>query len=171
VKRVIIYEGPFIAQDFWLLRLSANSLDELAVKLGCWFSHVRILVRDSGGLSMSHIVTIQTQLRDPVAIVAACRRLNWTDPVQGTATLFSGEATGVLVRLPGWKYPAVVDTATGAVRYDNYEGLWGDREHLDRFVQAHAVEMVKLEARRKGYDVTEQAQADGGIRLQVVEAR
>src|SRR3954452_9358319 len=106
---------------------------------------------------MSHIVTIQTRVTDPAAVAAACRRLNLPEPVPGTAKLFSGEATGLLVRLPGWLYPVVVDTSTGHVAYDNYEGRWGDPKDLDRFLQAYAAERVKLEARRKGYSVTEQA--------------
>ena len=34
-----------------------------------------------------------------------------------------------------------------------------------------AVEKAKLEARKKGYSVSEQALNDGSIRLQIVEAR
>jgi hypothetical protein len=117
---------------------------------------------------MSHIVTIQTRVTDPAAIAAACRRLDLPVPVPGTAKLFSGEATGLLVKLPDWLYPLVVDTATGQVAYDNYEGHWGDPKGLDRFLQAYAAERVKLEARRKGYSVTEQALGDGSLRLQVI---
>ena len=73
------------------------------------------------------------------------------------------------MRLPGWQYPAVVDTASGAVRYDNFEGRWGEQRHLDRFLQAYAVEVVRLEARKKGYAVSEQALPDGSVRLQIVE--
>jgi hypothetical protein len=73
---------------------------------------------------MSHVVTIQTKLRDPAAIAAACQRLGLAAPVQGTAELFSGEATGLMVQLPGWLYRAVIDTSTGEVRYDTYEGRW-----------------------------------------------
>src|SRR5262245_23570322 len=106
---------------------------------------------------MSHVVTIQSKLRDPTAIVAACQRLNLTAPVQGTAQLFSGEATGLLVQLPGWQYPVVIDTATGETRYDNFGGRWGAQEQLDRFMQMYSVEKAKLEARKKGYQVSEQA--------------
>jgi hypothetical protein len=91
-------------------------------------------------------------------------------PFQGTAKLFSGDATGLLVRLPGWQYPAVIDTLTGAVRYDNYGGAWGDQQHLSRFLQLYAVEKAKLEARKKGYTVTEQALQDGSIKVQLIEA-
>jgi hypothetical protein len=118
---------------------------------------------------MSHIVTVQTRLRDPAAVAAACRRLNLPVPVQGTARLYSGEATGLLVQLPGWHYPVVLDTTTGEVRYDNFEGRWGEQRQLDRFLQMYAVEKSRIEARRKGYQLSEQALADGSIRLHIAE--
>ena len=89
---------------------------------------------------MSHVVSIQTKVRDPAAVAAACRRLGLAAPVQGTARLFSGEAAGLLVQLPGWRYPAVIDTESGEVRYDTFEGRWGDPAQLHRFLQAYAVE-------------------------------
>ncbi|HEX4590645.1 MAG TPA: hypothetical protein VH120_11985 [Gemmataceae bacterium] len=118
---------------------------------------------------MSHIVTIATKVRDPAAVAAAAARMNLPAPAAGTARLFGGEATGLLVRLPGWTYPAVVDLESGDVRFDNFEGHWGDRAHLNRFLQLYAVEKAKLEAKSRGYPVTEQALEDGGIKLQVVE--
>ncbi len=54
---------------------------------------------------MSHVVTIATQVRDPLAIAAACRRLDLPVPMPGTATLFSSQVSGLLVRLPNWLYP------------------------------------------------------------------
>src|SRR6202790_1619564 len=106
---------------------------------------------------MSHIVTIQTRLHDPAAVAAACKRLGLAEPVHGKAKLYSGEAEGLLLQLPGWRYPAVIDVLTGAVRYDNFQERWGEQQHLDRFLQAYAVEKAKLEARKKGYAVHEQA--------------
>jgi hypothetical protein len=73
---------------------------------------------------LSHIVSIKTEVRDPDGAAAACRRLGLPTPVQGTATLFEGEATGLLVKLPGWVYPIVIDIASGQVRYDNFNGAW-----------------------------------------------
>jgi hypothetical protein len=116
---------------------------------------------------MSHIVTIKTQIRDPAALAAACARLALPPPEHGTAQLFSAPATGQIVRLPGWSYPVVVDTAAGRVQYDNYNGAWGGEAELDRLVQAYAVEKAKLEARRAGHSVTEQELADGSIKLTV----
>lgn len=116
---------------------------------------------------MSHIVSIATEVRDPAAVAAACRRLGLPEPVPGRAKLFEGEAAGLLVRLPGWLYPVACDTATGALRFDNYHGAWGKQEHLDRFLQAYAVEKASLEARRRGHSVVEQPLADGSIRLSI----
>jgi hypothetical protein len=67
--------------------------------------------------------------------------------------------------LPGWQYPVVADLAAGQIRYDNFEGRWGEQQHLDRFLQAYACEKAKIEARRKGHAVTEQQLADGSIKL------
>lgn len=118
---------------------------------------------------MSHVVSIQTRLHDPVAIGAACRRLNVPEPTQGTARLYSGEATGLLVQLPGWTYPVVIDTTSGIAKLDNFEGHWGEREHFDRFLQMYAVERAKQEAHKKGHQVTEQALADGSIKVSIIE--
>lgn len=116
---------------------------------------------------MSHIVEIQTQVRDPVAVRAACERLHLPPPEQGTFKLFSGEVTGLAVRLPNWRYPAVFDTAGGQARYDNFGNRWGDQKEFAKFVQIYAVEAAKLQARRRGHAVTEQALADGSIKLTV----
>lgn len=120
---------------------------------------------------MSHLVTIETKVHDPAAVAAACQRLGLAAPVHGTAQLYSGEATGLVVQLPGWQYPAVIDTLTGTIRYDTYGGAWGEQKQLDRFLQAYAVERTRLEARKKGYGVTETQMADGTIRLRIAEDR
>ncbi len=116
---------------------------------------------------MSHIVQVQAEVRDARAVTAACQRLGLPQPVAGTAQLFAGAVTGLLVRLPGWQYPVVCQLGSGQLAYDNYGGLWGQFEHLDRFRQAYAVERAKLEARRQGHAVTEQALPDGSIRLAI----
>ena len=116
---------------------------------------------------MSHIVTIETEIRDAAAAQAACARLKLPAPVAGSHELFSGTAEGLAVQLPGWQYPAVCNLSTGKVEFDNYGGRWGDQAELDRFLQAYAVEKAKLEARRKGHAVTEQSLADGSIKLTI----
>jgi len=116
---------------------------------------------------LSHIVQIQTQVRDPVAVEAACRRLDLLPPVHGKARLFTSEATGLIVQLPGWNFPVVCDTSSGDVKYDNYNGAWGNVEEFHKFLQAYAVAKARIEAKRQGHAVTEQQQQDGSIKLVV----
>ena len=114
---------------------------------------------------MSHIVNIQTEVRDAAAVRDACRRLGLAEPVQGTVKLFSGEVTGLAVQLPDWQYPVVCNTATGEIKFDNFEGRWGEQKHFDKFMQAYAVEKARIEARKKGHCVSEIQLSNGSIKL------
>lgn len=116
---------------------------------------------------MSHIVQIKTQVRDVAAARAACQRLGLPEPAQETVSLFSGQATGLAVRLSGWTYPAVFDLAGGSLQYDNYGGHWGDEREMAKFLQMYAVERAKIEARKQGHSVAEQPLADGSIKLTI----
>jgi hypothetical protein len=118
---------------------------------------------------MSHIVTIQTEVRDAVALASACVRRGLPTPVRGKATLFSGEVSGWVIQLPTWRFPIVVDTSTGKVHFDNYEGRWGHASVLDRLLQAYACEKAKREARRMGHTCRETILEDGSIRLTIAE--
>jgi hypothetical protein len=120
-----------------------------------------------GGITLSHVVSIKTEVRDAAAIRAACQRLKLDQPQPGTFELFSGEATGIAVQLPDWTYPVVCDVATGELKYDSYGGRWGEQKELDRFAQAYAVEKSRIEARRAGHSVTEQTLVDGSIKLTI----
>lgn len=116
---------------------------------------------------MSHILSIRTTIRDPVALAAACVRLGLCQPTQGKARLFSSEAEGQIVSLPGWRYPVVINTTSGETQFDNYGGAWGDQVELDKLLQAYACEKAKIEARRAGHTVSEQKLADGSIKLTI----
>lgn len=116
---------------------------------------------------MSHIVRIQTEIRDPAAVTAACQRLNLPTPVHGTTKLYSATATGLAVQLPNWRFPVVCDTPTGQVHFDNFNGHWGAQTELDKFLQAYAVMKSMIEARKHGHTVTEQPLTDGSIRLTI----
>ena len=112
-------------------------------------------------------MSLTTAVRDPAAVHAACRRLGLPEPANGTAQLYGGQVSGLLVQLPDWLYPIVIDPSTGTVRYDNYGGVWGDEQHLHRFVQAYVVERSRIEARKKSYATTEQSLADGSIMVEI----
>ena len=116
---------------------------------------------------MSHIVTVQTQVRDAAAVSAACARLGLPPPVHKTVKLFSDTATGLAVELPGWNYPVVCDIAKGQLHYDNYHGAWGAQAELDRFLQSYAIEKARIEARRRGHQFSEQALPSGEIKLTI----
>jgi hypothetical protein len=116
---------------------------------------------------VSHIVEIGAEVRDPAAVAAACRRLELPEPIEGTARLFEGEASGLLVKLSGWLYPVVVDVEAATLRYDNYGGMWGAPEHLDRFLQIYAVEKARIEAQKRGHSVVERPLEDGSILVTV----
>ena len=116
---------------------------------------------------MSHVVQIETKVRDAVAARCGCQRLGLPAPVEEEVKLFSDTVHGLAVRLSGWRYPAVFDLKTGEGRFDNYGGKWGRQERLDEFLQAYAVEKATLEARRNGHSVTEQPLPDGSIKLTI----
>ena len=116
---------------------------------------------------MSHIVSIRTEVRDPVALAAACTRLKLEAPRKRTVRFYDGsEIDGQSIDLPGWRYPVVFDLA-GGVKYDDFEGAWGERRHLDALLQGYAVEKAKIEARHRGYMARERQLADGSIQLTV----
>ena len=87
----------------------------------------KIRIATNRRITLSHTVTIKTEVRDAAAVRAACQRLTLPAPVQGKHELFSGEVEGLAVKLPDWNYPVVCDLATGQVKFDNYKGRWGDR--------------------------------------------
>ncbi|HUU59254.1 MAG TPA: DUF1257 domain-containing protein [Phycisphaerae bacterium] len=136
---------------------------------------------------MSHLVTIQTRMRDPAALAAACRRLGLAEPVHGTMTAADGAtAEGLLVCLPGWRVPVAVRAdgtvaterwnfgrrlSTDAWEHDDWPGLaYSDEAQPGRLLQAYAVEAARIEARRRGRSITERALPDGSIRLVIQEA-
>ncbi len=116
---------------------------------------------------MSHIVTVQTEIRDAAAVVAACTNLRWKPPLEGNHQLFSAQVNGLAVFAPNWRYPIVCELPTGRLIFDNFEGHWGDTKELDRFKQRYAVEKATMEARRIGRAVLEQQLSDGSIKLTI----
>ncbi|QDU95170.1 hypothetical protein [Lignipirellula cremea] len=115
---------------------------------------------------MSHTTTVACEFNDEQAIVDACKRLGLPAPTKGVHKLFDeNTATGLGVKLEGWVFPVVIDTAKGEAYYDNYGGSWGKPVHFDRFKQAYAVERAKRQARKQGLRVREKVQQDGSIQL------
>jgi hypothetical protein len=116
---------------------------------------------------VSHVVQIQSLVKDTAAMRAACQRLGLPQPMHGKTRLFSEEVEGLAVQLPDWTFPIVCDTASGTVRYDNFNGRWGDKRCLERFLQIYSVEKAALEARRQGHQCLESQLPDGSIKLTI----
>lgn len=116
---------------------------------------------------MSHTVTIKTQFKDPAAVLAAAKEMGLAEPKIETVNLFQSghQFTGYAVRLPGWMYPVVIDTATGEARFDNYNGKWGKQEELNRLTQLYGVHKATIEAKKRGLIVRRQAGKNGAIQL------
>lgn len=114
---------------------------------------------------MSHIVTIQTTIRDLEAIRLATRRLKLSEPTYGKFRLFNESKTGWSIELRDWRYPVVANLESGRLDFDNYGGRWGRQQELDQFLQRYAVEAAVLQARKQGHTTTEQTLADGSIKL------
>jgi hypothetical protein len=62
---------------------------------------------------------------------------------------------------------ARVQSASVCVSY--VSSFWGDRVRLDNFLQMYAVEKTRIEARRRGHQITEQVLEDGSIKMQIGE--
>ena len=116
---------------------------------------------------MSHVVRIKSEVRDLNAVQEACKRLHLPPAKHGTFELYSSTETGLGIELPRWRYPVVADLQTGQLRYDNYNGRWGDQEYLDQFMQRYSVETATSAARKQGHSVAEQQLDDGSIKLTV----
>ena len=116
---------------------------------------------------MSHIVQIKTEVKSVAAVQAACKRLHLPPAKQGSFELYNSTETGLGIELPKWRYPVVANLQTGDIKFDNYEGRWGDQEYLDQFLQRYAVEAATIAARREGHSVAENRLEDGSIKLTV----
>lgn len=125
---------------------------------------------------MSHIVSIETKIRDLEALPAACLRLGGELVIGQKQFKWWSHKPGVCdhaVRFRGAKYEiGVVKVAGGyELKYDDYQsgGLQefvGPKAGL--LIQAYAIEKTKLTARRQGKRVIgEHRQADGSIMLRL----
>ena len=99
---------------------------------------------------MSHIVVIETRVHDAAAPTAACRRLGLAEPVHGIVRLFSADATGLSVKLPGWHTPLWLTLRTGRSSTIITRVGGAIQKNSGQLLQMYAVEKAKIEARKKG---------------------
>jgi len=115
---------------------------------------------------MSHTATYEAILSDKEALIKALKNLGLTYR-EGVANLFQTTEKGIVVNLPGWRYPIVI-REDGTVAYDNYNGRWGNIERLHELSVTYALEQAKINARKRGYRVREY-NVNGKKRLEMVK--
>ena len=116
---------------------------------------------------MSHTSTTKTELTNADTLTRACERLGIEAPQLGQHRLFDRtEHTGYAVKLAGWNYPAIVDTQTGKVHFDNYGGKWGDDQKLDQLKDAYAAEAAINALQAMGWTWTERQTETGATVLE-----
>jgi hypothetical protein len=120
---------------------------------------------------MSHTSTTETEIKHLRHLKAACERLG-LDLREGhhTIELYSDRAVAcdASVQLPDWRYRVALNLETGELKYDNYEGIWGQVRELDSLVQAYNESVVREETQdllTQGYTLTEQVLPNGDLQL------
>lgn len=120
---------------------------------------------------MSHTATVQTQVRRPKMIQKAAKALGFSCSVGQFRQQFfqsKAESGDVAVTLPGWKYPVLFDTKTGEVKYDNYNGMWGDLQPLEKLMQEYALQVAEEEAQEftlQGWTMQRVVQPNGDVQI------
>jgi hypothetical protein len=115
---------------------------------------------------MSHIVTLNVKIKDKETLRQVAEEdLGLRVQEKETVTFYGGNTrTGMTVRLPGWNYPVLV-TEDGELLYDNYEGMWGSQDQLNRLIQNYTIASVYKAAGSR--PVTSEVLPDGTVKLRL----
>jgi hypothetical protein len=96
---------------------------------------------------------IVTSLHDRDTLAETCRELGLSPPRQGSVTLEAGAVAGLVVRLPGVRFPIVCDLLTGLVAYHPLDNGFQPYERVMRFVcRYYAVQARQKPTRREVAD-------------------
>jgi len=110
---------------------------------------------------MSHVVTIEVAYKDEAVLSDAVKELGGEVLGAGVHKLFSGSVEGFGFRLPGWRYPLVLQVS-GKLAYDDYGGHWGNVKDLDRLKQAYAGRLAVKAAVKQGWRLLGQSKKQDG---------
>lgn len=125
---------------------------------------------------MSHITSIELEIRDLGALKAACGRLGLTFMEgQQNCLYYKGQTASCshAIQVPGAEYEVgVVASGNGGygLVWDPYQAgglasVLGD--NAGKLKQAYGIEKAKIEARKKGYSVYERVKDNGAITLNI----
>ena len=119
---------------------------------------------------MSHIATVKVKVKDLDLFEQACEQYG-VRLMRRTARhqLYSDTVEGIAyIDLPGrWRYPVVIQK-DGSLKFDNYNGRWGDPKYLHRILQAYSRNVVTKQAQRMGMTTRAQVGKDGSLVMTLV---
>ena len=119
---------------------------------------------------MSHIVTTSIEIKNQGCLEKASQQCGLVNLGVKRHELFNSQhAHGLGIKLADWKYPAVIDLTTGAVKYDNYGGSWGKQIELDKLVQRYTANVAIEQADINGYQYYEETLENGDIKLNMTQ--
>ena len=91
---------------------------------------------------MSEDVKIKAQVTNRESFTVVCRdpdsRVKHFSSEATEVRLFSSKHCGLTAQFDGWSFPVVFKR--DEIVFDNYNGKWGDKRDLDRFLRNYAAE-------------------------------
>lgn len=99
---------------------------------------------------MSHSQTIKVLVTNKEALELTAKEMDAKSfsTEETDVRLYDGTYRGMFVHFKGWNYPVVI--SNGDLRYDSYNGMWGNESDLKRFRQGYAANTVRVEGMREG---------------------
>ena len=125
------------------------------------------------GVHMSHTTAVTTDFKNKSALTTACERVGAKiDTAVKSVRLYQGTTQcDTRIDLKDWQYPLAVNTETGKVQFDNYNGMWGKIEEFDKLRQEYSVACVEQEGGEDGLEPPVHAEEQGldycGVQLRV----
>ena len=130
---------------------------------------------------MSHIATVEIEFKDLDCLAKACtkcgvelrrdqKQFTWyngnvSDCDAAIAVPGNSRAYEIGVHLEGGKIRLAYDPFCRGYGMQNHVAFEDDMRGLGKLQQAYAVEVARKQAKRQGFSVREQVQADGRIKL------
>ncbi len=125
---------------------------------------------------MSHTTAVTTDFKNKPALAKACERIGAKiDTAVKSVRLYQGQTPcDTSVQLKGWDYPLAVNTTTGKVQFDNYNGAWGNIKEFQNLRQEYSVAVVEQEQSvqemlNQGWSLERQPLPNGDIKLMLNE--
>ena len=90
------------------------------------------------------MLCVVTNMRNPVALAATCREDGINPPRQQSVRLDARRMPGLVVYLPGMRFPVVVDVGTGLVFYHRVDNAFQPYAMLMRFIHRFYAMQARL---------------------------